>query len=90
MNSSRPITIELGKEQELLDAQLRSGLYGSASDVVRAALRALERENDEGVFDLRAKIQEALDDPSPDIPMEDVFAEIRMYQAEQLKADSRG
>ena len=89
MNSSRPITIELGKEQELLDAQLRSGLYGSASEVVQAALRALERENDGVVLDLKAKIQEALDDPSPDIPMEDVFSELRMYHAEQLKAVSR-
>jgi len=90
MNSSRAITIELGDEQELLDAQLRSGLYGSASEVVQAALRALERESDVEADDLRAKIQEALDDPSPDVPMEEVFAELRMYHAQQVKAGDRG
>jgi antitoxin ParD1/3/4 len=87
MTSNRAITIDLGQEQELLDAQLRSGLYDSASEVVRAALRALERES-EG--EVRARIQEALDDPSPNIPMEDVFADLRRYHAEQSGVSRRG
>lgn len=90
MNSGRAITVELGDEQELLEAQLRSGLYGSASEVVQAALRALEREGDVEDDDLRAKIQEALDDPSPDMPMDEVFAELRRYHAQQLKAGDLG
>ncbi|MCJ2027346.1 hypothetical protein [Methylobacterium sp. J-067] len=35
---------------------------------------------------LRAKVQEALDDPRPTIPAEEVFARLRAYHAERLKA----
>ena len=37
---------------------------------------------------LRAKVQEALEDPRPTIPAEDVFARLRTYHAKRLKADS--
>ncbi len=87
MRRSKPITVTLGKQQHLLDERLQSGAYDSASEVVRAALRALYRE--EQVLDavMRAKIQEALDDPRPDVPAEDVFAELRAYRAEKIKAE---
>ncbi|MGO4436684.1 type II toxin-antitoxin system ParD family antitoxin [Rhizobium sp. RAF56] len=87
MRRSKPITVTLGKQQHLLDERLQSGAYDSASEVVRAALRALCRE--EQVLDavMRAKIQEALDDPRPDVPAEDVFAELRAYRAEKIKAE---
>ena len=87
MRRSKPITVTLGKQQHLLDERLQSGAYDSASEVVRAALRALCRE--EQVLDavMRAKIQEALDDPRPDVPAEDVFAELRAYRAEKMKAE---
>lgn len=44
MRSSRPITVTLGKHQASIDARLASGTYDSASEVVRAGLRALDRE----------------------------------------------
>jgi antitoxin ParD1/3/4 len=89
MRSSKPITVTLGKQQHLLDARLQSGAYESASEVLRAALRALDREEDAINAIMRAKIREALDDPNPDIPAEDVFAELRAYHEEQVKADER-
>jgi antitoxin ParD1/3/4 len=77
MRSSKPITVTLGKQQASLDAWLESGEYESASEVVRAGLRALEREKT--VFDemLRRKVQEALDDPRPPVPADEAFARLR-------------
>ncbi len=90
MRSSKPITVTLGKQQHLLDERLQSGAYESASEVVRAALRALDREEEAVNAVMRARIREALDDPGPDIPADEVFAELRAYHEEQLKADGRG
>ena len=68
MRTSKPITVTLGDLQAKVDERLKSGAYSSASEVVRAGLRALERE--EAALDevLRRKIQEAYDDPRPSIP----------------------
>lgn len=78
MRTSKPITVTLGKQQASVDQRLARGDYSSASEVVRAALRALDRE--EEAFDriLKAKVQEALDDPSPCLPAEEVFARLEL------------
>ncbi|MER9414023.1 type II toxin-antitoxin system ParD family antitoxin, partial [Mesorhizobium sp. M0589] len=73
MRTSKPITVTLGRQQSSVDARLASGAYDSASEVMRAALRALDREEQLVTEVMRAKVQEALDDPRPDIPAEDVF-----------------
>ena len=77
MRTSKPVTVTLGKQHAILDARLASGNYESASEVVRAALRALDRE--EAVLQdiMREKIQEALDDPRPDVSGGAVFARLR-------------
>ncbi|WP_352765894.1 hypothetical protein [Mesorhizobium sp. M0589] len=38
---------------------------------------------------MRAKVQEALDDPRPDIPAEDVFRTLREHHAGRMKAAKR-
>lgn len=90
MRTTRSITLTLGKQQQVLDTMVASGDYDSASEAVRAALRALEREK--GALDeiLRGKIREAMEDPRPSIPAADVFADLRAFHAEQVKADKRG
>jgi len=45
--SSRPITVTLGELQERVEARVASGAYASASEVMRAAVRALDREEAE-------------------------------------------
>ncbi len=47
-----------------------------------------ERELSEFDAYLRAKVLEALNDPRPTIPAEEVFAKLRAHHAERLKAAS--
>lgn len=86
MRTSKPITVTLGKQQAFLDRQLESGEFESASEVVRAGLRALEREERARNEVWRRLIQESLDDPRPDIPGEEVFAELEALHDERVKA----
>ena len=89
MRASKPISVTLGKLQEKVDAWVESGAYSSASEVVRAGLRALDRE--EGALDeiWRRKIEEAYADPRPSIPAEDVFRQLREHHAARMKARAR-
>ena len=89
MRTSKPITVSLGKQQASVETRVASGAYASASEVVRAALRALDRE--EAAIDeiLRAKVQEAIDDPQPSIPADQVFAELRAFHVGRGKAAKR-
>lgn len=83
MPQSQPITVDLDEEQASLDRHLANGQYDSASEVLRAGLRALDREQE--AFDqiMREKIREAFEDPRPDIPAEEVFRELRKRQGER-------
>ena len=70
--------------------RVRAGQYASVSEVVRAGLRALDREEalldrlfaptDEGVLAdpawLKARIDEALNDLRPSVPADKVFARL--------------
>ena len=76
MSNNEPITVNLGELQERVDARVRSGDYSSPSEVLRAGLLALEREDAARDENLRRKLKEALDDPRPDVPAEEVFARL--------------
>ena len=86
MRATKPVTVTLGEMQKGVDARVRSGAYASVSEVLRAGLRALERE--EATIDaaLRKTVQEALDDPSPTIPADQVFAALRAHHEKRVKA----
>ncbi|HIJ61632.1 MAG TPA: type II toxin-antitoxin system ParD family antitoxin [Rhodospirillaceae bacterium] len=89
MRTSKPITVTLGTQQASLEARLQSGAYGSASEVLRAALRALDRE-DAALDDiLRRKVEASLADARPSVPAEDVFARLRVLHAERALVDKR-
>lgn len=90
MRASKPVTVTLGELQEGVDARVRSGRYASVSEVLRAGLRALDREEAALNAVLRQKVQEALDDPRPAIPADEVFAELRAHHADRMKAAKRG
>jgi antitoxin ParD1/3/4 len=90
MRTTKPITVTLGELQERVDARVRSGAYSSASEVVRAGLRALDREEQALDEVWRRKIQEALDDPRPDVSLDEAFGRIEQKHAERMKAERRG
>jgi antitoxin ParD1/3/4 len=84
---SRPITVTLGELQEHVDHRVESGAYASASEVLRAAVRALDRE--EKALDewLRERVDEAMADPRPNIPAREVFRRLHAHHGSQLKAE---
>ena len=70
-----------------VEARVKSGAYGSASEVLRAAVRALDRE--EAAVDdwLRQHVAEAFSDPRPDVPASDVFKRLRAVHEAQARSD---
>jgi len=83
-------TISLPAEHaSFIDAKVASGAYASASEVVRAGLRALQ-ERDEAVERwLRDEVAPAYDrmkaDPKRGIPAKQAFAKVRARHAARLK-----
>lgn len=84
--TSKKISIELGPQYGSLERRLKSGQYKDADDVLRAALRALERE--EAVLDevIRTKVKASLADKRPSIPAADVFKRLRARHSRKTKA----
>lgn len=80
------LTIDLGDLGPQVQARIDSGEYGSADEVIRAALEALKREETEFDVRLRRAVQESYDDPRPSIPAEEVFRKLREYHAERMRA----
>lgn len=85
--NSRPISVTLGQLQARVDARLASGAYSSASEVLRAAIRALDRE--EAALDewLRRKVDQAFADPRPSVPAQEVFRRLRERHREHVDAE---
>jgi antitoxin ParD1/3/4 len=90
MRASKPISVTLGPQQASLEARLKSGEYASASEVLRTALRALDRQDAALDEYLRAKVQASIKDPRPSVPAVDVFKRLRSRHARNLKAGKRG
>ncbi|SRR6266540_7134732 len=88
-------TFSLPKEHaKFIDAQVASGAYASASEVVRAGLRALQERDAAVERWLREEVGPAYDemkrDPSRAIPAANVFSDIRARHAARTKASRRG
>lgn len=83
-------TVSLPAEQSrYIDDLVSAGTYASASEVVRAGVRALQ-ERDAAVErwlreDVAPVYDAMLDDPSRGIAAEEVFASIRALHADRLK-----
>ena len=82
------------KQSKYIDAQVRAGHYASASEVVRAGLRALQERDASVEHWLRSEVVPVYDamkaDPERGIPAEKVSAELRARNAGKRKARRRG
>ncbi len=87
--ASRPITVTLGELQQGVEARVKSGVYASASEVMRAALRALDREEAAMTDWLRRRVDESLNDPRPNVPADAVLKRLRAHHASRTKTRPR-
>ena len=90
MRTSKPISVTLGSQQASLERRLKSGRYDNASEVLRHALRALDRE--EAMLDeaLRKTIEASMADRRPSVPAGEAFKRLRAHHGRRVKAAKRG
>src|SRR3954469_10074716 len=86
MRNSRTHSVTLGPLEASLQRRLESGEYDNASEVLRTALRALDRE--EAMLDeiLREKVRASMANKRPSIPAEVVFRRLEARHASQVRA----
>ncbi len=94
MPSSEKRTFSLPTEHaSYIDALVTSGAYATASEVVRAGLRALQERDvavERWLRDEVVPVATAMQaDPSRAIPAEQVFAGLRALHAERLADEPR-
>jgi antitoxin ParD1/3/4 len=82
------------RQARFIDTKVRAGTYASASEVVRAGLRALEERDAIVESWLRSDVGPVYDamkaDPKRGISAKKAFAAVRARHAEKLKALKRG
>ncbi len=83
--TSRPVTVTLGELQEKVDARVASGAYASASEVMRAAIRALDREEAAAQDWLTRAVDAALADPRPSMAIDEAFERLEAHRAKRAK-----
>jgi len=91
MPSSEKRTVSLPAEQaSYIDALVASGTYATASEVVRAGLRALQERDTAIERWLREEVAPVYDamqaDPARGTPADQVMTAIRTHHANRLKA----
>jgi antitoxin ParD1/3/4 len=67
--------------------RVKSGAYASASEVLRAAVRALDREDAALDEWLRQRAHGAFADPRSNAPAREMFKRLRAEHAERAKAE---
>ena len=87
MASAEKLSITLPRElAEIIREKVRAGAYASHSEVIPAALRVWQEQEDlkaRKLEWLRSKIDGSLGDPRPDRDAEEVFAELENRYAEE-------
>jgi antitoxin ParD1/3/4 len=72
----RPISVTLGvHHRQKVETRVASGEYASASEVIRAGLRALEEQEQAVNAWLRLKVSRSYEEAGEDLEMEEAFDE---------------
>ncbi len=86
-------SISLGDHfEKFAQDQISQGRFQNVSEVVRAGLRLLEDyelTRQERVQSVKAKINDAWDDPRPSRPADEVFARIEKLHADTVAKSSK-
>lgn len=86
MRNSKLVDVELGNQRASLRRHLRSGQYLDANEVLRDALRALDREEAALEEMLRIKVRASLANKKPSVPADEAFRRIESRHARRVKA----
>jgi antitoxin ParD1/3/4 len=82
------------KQAKFIDTQVRAGTYASASEVVRAGLRALQERDAAIEHWLRSEVGPVYDamraNPKRAVSARKAFAAVRAHHAAKLKVSKRG
>lgn len=77
------LTVTLPAETiSAINQQVEAGHYASAGEVLRAAMGALAREEDEHaqrIAEIRAEIATSIADPRPSVPAKEAFERLHAY-----------
>lgn len=80
-NTAEKISITVTPAMKrVLEERVASGQFASASELMREAFRAWQRQQDEHeerLASIRARVQKSIDDPRSSIPAKDVFDRLR-------------
>jgi antitoxin ParD1/3/4 len=92
MEHAEKLSITLTPQMaKLVRDSVASGRFASASEVIRDAMRAWqqkEKEHEEAIASIRARVQASLDDPRPPMPMKEAFEQLHK-RIEHQKASRR-
>jgi antitoxin ParD1/3/4 len=72
-------------QARLIREKVENGSFGSASEVIRAALRAFQREEEEHaerIASIKARIKASIEDPRPPVPIDEAFDRVRKHVKE--------
>ncbi len=83
------VTITAAMAKDIRE-KVESGAYAPACEMVRAAFRALhknDQEHAERIASIKAQIRESVEDPRPPVPMEEAFERIYKRIAGLIRGD---
>lgn len=89
-NAAEKISITVTPAMKrILEERVASGEFASASELMREAFRAWQKQQDEHQERLaliRARIQQSIDDPRPSLSLEESKANFKAFVAAKAKA----
>lgn len=83
--TSRPVTVTLGPYLQKVEERVASGRYASVSEMIRAGLQALEREEADLDAWARARLEAYDADPRPLVSEEEARTRLKAYRLARLK-----